>query len=562
MPISKIKRLPALLLLPLAAAAAYAYPRRLAPDIFSLVPRDGLAVCVRARGLGDVWRRCSRSEFGRKVAAGGIFPIDEMIASDKKRREEWEDLDTRFWPEIFGRDCVFALYAPGGGAPPRAAAWARVGFRTRLFHLWKRTHASVCFWRAKRIRTRRVGVLAVSSLMNRKRGTVDASYVLLGDLGIATAGRGDGFWERVSALAEAGPGGGGDARGVVAEVLVAAGGRARGALFADLGALRRCGDGMARAAAASPRGGRGIEALWGPSSALFAGLTAATATFDIGERIEAEARVVGARGAGRPLSGDPLEGAMAQGGLLYAAGWMDPGGLLDRARAEWPDGGVAFGRRGGVESFPAGHFSLGWLGGEWAFLLYLDPRGMLNAAASFRVSDRRLARERIARFMKLADGAVVSLVDGRGGAWTPFGKPLDVGLERGGEGLRYRVGLGAPIEYLYDPVVILREGRLVVASGDPVRAAAGARGTGDAAGKLILRGSDMDQAAASVRQILAIAAAFTEKRRDRGRIAAAQRALGALEWLAPVREARLYLKAVEGGTRVSLSAELADIRAP
>ena len=130
MPIATLKRLLPRICIPAAVAAAgvvfLAYPRRQVPSMLRLVPREGLAVCVRARGLGQIWRRCARSEFGRMVARGEIFPLDELRAADEEFREEWEDLDTSQWPEIAGRDCVLVRYAGGAGTPPRAALWARV----------------------------------------------------------------------------------------------------------------------------------------------------------------------------------------------------------------------------------------------------------------------------------------------------------------------------------------------------------------------------------------------------------------------------------------------------
>ena len=572
---SKFKRLLArlsiLLLLAAAAIALYSYPRRRVPAMLRLVPREGLAVCVRARGLGPVWRRCARSEFGRKVGRGGIFPIDEMIAADKEARDAWEDIDTTYWPEALGRDCVLGVYAGEGERPLRAAVWARIGFRARLFHLWERTRGALCFRRAKRIRARRVGGLVVVSVMNRKQGTEDFSYTLLGDLGIATTGRGDGFWEGVAALAVGDAGAGKSAGGLIAEVPAPGGGKARGALFADVGALRGHADARLRAIAkASPETGRKYSAVWDPARAVIAGWKTATASFTLGERTEAEVRIERSGGEpARPLSAEPLEGLMAQRGILYAAGGWDPRGLLDRARRNWPRGQVRFEGRGGVTAFPAGHFSLGWLGEEWEFLLYLDGRGMLNAASSFQVRNRRAARERVARFLKLADGATIRFSDGRGGEWAPVEKPLDVQAVRGGKGLCYRIGPGAPIEYLYNPTLIVQNDRLVIASADPREEASpggGPPAAGERAapvtGKFILRGSAADRAASSLRQVLAVAGAFVGERRDRRRIEEARRVLGALEWLAPLREARALVAEEKGATRVSLTADIADVRAP
>jgi len=123
MPIATLKRLLPRICIPAAVAAAgvvfLAYPRRQVPSMLRLVPREGLAVCVRARGLGQIWRRCARSEFGRMVARGEIFPLDELRAADEEFREEWEDLDTSQWPEIAGRELV----DKGAVTSPEFAWW-------------------------------------------------------------------------------------------------------------------------------------------------------------------------------------------------------------------------------------------------------------------------------------------------------------------------------------------------------------------------------------------------------------------------------------------------------
>lgn len=557
-------RLSAALLLVAAAVALYAYPRRQVPEMLRIVPRDGLAACLRVRGLGPVWRRCALSEFGRKVGKGAIFPINEMIAEDEGYRDDWEDLDTTYWPEVFGRDCVLGIYAGEEGKSLRAAVWARVGFRARLFHLWERMRGAVCFWNPQ-VRVRRVGGLAVVSVMDRRRGTEDFSYALLGDLGIATTGRGDGFWERVASLAAGRAAAGTHAKGLCAEVPVPEEGKARGAFFADVGALRRHADARLRAIArVSPETGRTLGAVWGPAREATEGWGIARASFTLGTQAAAEVRIESS-GAGerpKPLAGEPLERVMARRGILYAAGGWEPRGLLARARRAWPRGQVRFEGRGGVTAFSAKHFSLDWLGGEWAFLLYLDGRGMLNAAVSLPVTDRRVARVRLTRFLKLANGARINFRDGRGGGWAPLGDPLDIEAVRGG----YRIGPGAPLEYLYNPTLLLQGDRLLIGSADPresdvpgaARPTAEGKG-GSVTGRLVLKGSDAERAASSLRQVLAIAGAFVDAGPDRERIEAARRALGALEWLAPLRELRALVSAEKGGTRVSLAAEIGDI---
>ena len=567
MPIATLKRLLPRICIPAAVAAAgvvfLAYPRRQVPSMLRLVPREGLAVCVRARGLGQIWRRCARSEFGRMVARGEIFPLDELRAADEEFREEWEDLDTSQWPEIAGRDCVLVLYAGGAGTPPRAALWARVGFKARLLHLWERGRAAVCFWRAGRIQTRRVGTLTVNSVLDRKRGTVDASYVLAGDLGIATTGDGERFWERVAALAQGGGAPARGAEGVIAEVRAPGRGKAQGAFFADAAALRQL------AGARIDKSGRVVCEEGGAFSAraaareALAGWTTMSGSFTLGERTTLEARI-GRPGGGsaKPLSADPLLPAAARGGILYAAGRWNPRDLLDRARRSWDGGEVRFEKKGGAATFPAAHFSMRWLGDDWSLLLYLDGRGMLHAAASAAVGDRTLARARLRRFLELADGAELFLADGRGGGWAPVSGALEVEEEKADRGLRWRLSPGAPLEYLYAPVVLLRDGRLVVATADPpglgaaVPLSANAGGTG----RFLLRGGEMERAAASLRQILAIAGAFVEKEADRERIDGARRALGALAWLAPLREVRATASDEKGGTRLSVIAEIGDIR--
>jgi len=405
--------------------------------------------------------------------------------------------------------------------------------------------------------------------MNRKLGTEDFSYTLLGDLGIATTGRGDGFWEGVAALADGDAAAGKSAGGLIAEVPAPGGGKARGALFADVGALRRHADARLRAIAkASPETARKFAAVWDPARAVIAGWETATASFTLGERTEAEVRIKRSDGElVKPLSAEPLEGLMAQRGILYAAGGWDPRGLLDRARRNWARGQVRFEGRKGVTVFPAEHFSLDWLGEEWGFLLYLDGRGMLNAASSFQVRNRKVARERVARFMKLADGTTIRFSDGRGGEWEPLEKPLDIQAVRGGKGLCYRIGPGAPLEYLYNPTLIVQNDRLVIASADPRKEASPGGGppatekrATPVTGKFILMGSAADRAASSLRQVLAVAGAFVGERRDRRWIEEARRALSALEWLAPLREARALVAAEKSTTRVSIAADIADIQ--
>jgi hypothetical protein len=272
-------------------------------------------------------------------------------------------------------------------------------------------------------------------------------------------------------------------------------------------------------------------------------------------------------GAGRrdPFA-DPLARLMEQRGLLYFGSRYDPRELVRQFHRESGAGAVAFARREGTTVFPADHFSFSWLGDDVSLLLYQDENGMVNAAASLLVNDRRLARERIGRFLNRAHGAKLCLVGQNGGEIARLKKPLDVELKRHGGEPYCLVGTGDPIERLYKTTIALYGDRLLIATADSILGELDAAKAPPARGWMtpaqahcVVKGSASARAAASLKQILAIIAPFVERRAEQEMLASARQMLGAVEWLAPVREAWATATREGGEIRVRGRAQFADI---
>jgi hypothetical protein len=95
------------------------------------------------------------------------------------------------------------------------------------------------------------------------------------------------------------------------------------------------------------------------------------------------------------------------------------------------------------------------------------------------------------------------------------------------------------------------------AAGRPPSAAAWG---GTAGAHLVLKGSDAERAAASLRQILLLAAPFVRGKSERERIVEACRLLGAFEWLAPLREGWATATRDGDAIRIRAGAQFADIK--
>jgi len=561
------------------AAGIYVYPRRAVPTMFNLVPLERMVACVRVRGLASVWRGCAGSAFVKSVRAGRIFPMDELRAGDERVTRVWKRLDSPYWPEVCGRDCAFALYLDGKGGALSGAVWSRIGFKTRCFHLWEHCRARMRFWRAKELESRREGRLAVTTVMDLKRNTPRFSYTLIGDLAIATTGSGEAFWKRVDNLVAGRERSALTAVGKGAAAERPHGERPGGGFFVDIQELRDCLDtrvyALPSAGAAEARAQ--MRNLWERARGAAGGWRCVRGTFDLeGNRLGTEVSILAREDAAavkesggasrRDPSADPLARLMEHRGLLYAGSRYDPQGLLRQFR--WGSGAeaVEFVRREGTTVFPADHFSLSWLGDDCSLLLYQDENGMANAALSFLVNDRRLARERLGRFLNCADGARIRLIGRKGKQIARTKKPLDVELKRRGGEPYCRVGTGDPIERLYKPTLALYGDRLLIATADSVlgeldgEKAPRPRGwMTPAQAHFMVRGSAAAHAASSLAQILAIIAPFVERKAEREMLTSARQMLGAVEWLAPVREGWATATREGSEIRVRGGALFADI---
>jgi len=565
----------ALVVCAVIAAGIYVYPRRAVPSMFNLVPPGRMVACVRVRGLASVWRGCAGSAFVKNLRAGGIYPMGEIRAGDERFKRVWERMDNPYWPEVLGRDCVLALYLDRDGGVLSGAVWSRVGFKARCVHLWELCRARLPFWKARKLESRKEGRLTVTTVMDRKRNAPRFSYALIGDLAIATMGSGEEFWKRVDGLTA------GRERGALATVgkgMVEArpqGERPGGGFFVD---LRELGDyldarldAMPLAAAAETRSR--MRNLWERVAGAAGDRRCLRGTFDLdGSRMETDVSIMARERAAvkewggasrRDPSADPLARLMEQRGLLYFGSRCDPRELVRQFHRESGAGAVAFARREGTTVFPADHFSFSWLGDDFSLLLYQDENGMVNAAASLLVNDRRLARERIGRFLNRAHGTKLCLIDQNGRQIARLKKPLDVELKRHGGEPYCLVGTGHPIERLYKTTLALYGDRLLIATADSILGeldaakAPPARGwMAPAQAHCVVKGSASARAAASLKQILAIIAPFVEQQEM---LASARQMLGAMEWLAPVREAWATATREGREIRVRGRARFADI---
>ncbi|MDD5555764.1 MAG: hypothetical protein PHN82_00775 [bacterium] len=549
-----------------AGLCLYALPRRLVPSLPAAVPSDGLAACVRVRGLGPVWRRCVSSEFARRVLACGIFPLDEMAASDPKFRRRMENLDLSLAPHLLGEDCVLAIYAAGGDRAALPAAWGRIGFRVRLAHAAARARDALSFRR--RSRRSRAGGLAVTAVLDRKTGEPRYSYALVGDLGIAAAGFDEAFW---LATARAVAGGGETAAALLPPVAGAGAEGAAGSLHVRVGEVLRGGDLLLeRLAAGDPERFEAAAGIWRRARRAAAAAGTVDGTFTLAGHAGAELRVRPAEGARLPEGPprdpgrDPLAGLMASGGVLYAGGAADlraaVAGLRERggaARVEFIGGSE-------TAAYGADHFVLPWLGDDLSLVVYRDARGMVGAALSAAVRDRRLAAARIAKFMALADRARVVVRDAGGDRLAGTREPLRIRTSGAGADASYRVGFGWPFDQIYTVTVGLRGDRLIAATdGSPFAGERrgpppGAAWAAPASGQAILRGSDAAGAAAALGGILTFVIPFMEEGRDRDALLGARRFLAALEWLEPLREGWAAVDAAGGEGRVRCGAALTD----
>ncbi len=573
---SKAKRVLTLLLLVAMcvaiAAGVFIYPRRVVPSMSDIIPPEKMVACVRARELASIWGGCAGSAFVKNLRASGIPLMDDSRSGSKRSDRIWKLLDNPYWPEALGRDCALALYLDKERGGLSGAVWSRVGFKARCFQLWELGRARLPFGGGRKPVFRREGRLVVATVMDRKRNTPSYSYALIGDLGIATMGSGEGFWKRVDSLVAGGGRGTGPIVGGGVGEEKPRGGRPSGGFFVDLRQLSACldsrpaGAGEVLAALRDLRDWAGGTAGdWRSVRGVFelkGNQLGTDISIDTGDKAS-----VKDGGAGlRNISTDPLARLMERRGLLYAGSRYDPNALLKQFRLRSNAKAVEFARRGGTSIFPVDHFSLSWLGDDCSLLIYQDENGMVNAAASLLVNDRRLARERIGRFINLARGAKLSLTGQNGKRMAHIKKPIDIELKRHGGEPYCLVGTGDPIERLYKTTLALYGDRLLIAATDSILgeldAAEAPRGRDWAApaqANFVMRGDSFAHAATSLKQILAILAPFVGREGDRRAIEDIRRILDAMELLAPVREA--WATAARGGEEIRVRGvvQFADI---
>jgi len=565
------------LLCAIVALGIYVYPRRVVPSLVDTIPSERVIACVRARGLAPVWKECVRSAFGRRILEGDISPIKERRATDERFKKRWEMLRGPYWSELFGRDCVLALYNDGDGKNVRVAVWSRVGFKTRLFHLLFHLWNA---WRPpeeRRLRSLREGNMTVMEVTDRKRGTPVLSYALLGDLCIATQGASAEFWKGVDGLIE---GKDRPAHPLVHTDATGAGGEgATGGFFVDVDELRAyIGSRVHGPGGGGAEGNALVLNLWERAQEAVEGwkhlegtYTLAGSRFDAAISISAGAVDSGSGSAGlrRDPSTDPLVSLMDRQGLFYAGWRSDLRARLMQFRTARAIEKVEFIRPREPAVFPADHFSLSWMGDDFSILLYQDSRGMVNAAASLLATNPAQAKERIVRFLKLANGARVRLIDQSGGQLDLVKEPLELKAKRLGKEVYYRIGGGDLLEALYTPIICMRGDRVVVATTESVlgdfaqgeklpsgawREAAGAA--------IVLRGNELARTAASLRQVLMLAAPFVERKSERQLLVSATQALGFLEWIAPVQEGWATATREGKNIRVRCHSQFADLSGP
>ena len=547
----------------LAAALVYIYPRRMVADPFSVVPSRGMAFCARVKGLGELWRELSETTFAVRAREGDIHPIREMKERGDDFADEWVDADLDIVPIAFGDDVVAALYA-GDGDGPRVAAWSRIGSRVRAFHLFERVRDTILFWREPVLEMKRVGGITVASYMDPRTRRPRASYLLVGDLGIATPGSGDEFWQEIDALLSERAGAAGAAKATLVDVPRPRPASASGAFEADAPRLERLFFSWMK----RRQGGEGLDARL---SSLLARAGTIRGSFTLGKKTTIVAEMEGDvwKPGRRPDAAppDPLRKLLGSGGFAYAEVSLDGRRLAGRAieAGKSRSAELVFAGKRRRSVFPAEHFSLDWVGDDFSLLLYAGEGGIVHAAVSAGVRDPATAAERLRRFAGLADGARLLLVDGRGNILTGT-KRLDIGSCRPEGGECYRIGLDRGWARFIAPVCTLRGDRLYVSTSLTLIEKAFAAGppAGRAAGErppltIVIRGSEAFDAAESMRRILAFAGLFLKRPEERERMARVLDILGYGEWLAPLRE--LEVTGSERGEKavVNLEAEFADV---
>jgi hypothetical protein len=568
------------LILLLAASVAFTicvYPHRVVLSIMSVVPTERLVACLRLRNAGALLRGCAGSAFAEKVRRGDIYPIRELLAKDEKLREKWQGFDASYWPEVFGRDCVVALYGNGAGHTGGVAVWSRIGFRVRLFYFWQRARAYLFFWKKKELAIRREGRLVVTTVLDDEGGKPRFSYVLVGDLGIATLGSGMKFWRSVNAFMNGERRKGSALPGEVFEDGAPGDDGPRGALYVDSTALYES-FGPQSVSFTTKSGERcplseGLRDYLRDEALKWKGIEG---RFSLGSRVEGEFVVRRGKGASfaegdagvRNPAQDPLAGPMESGGFLYAGSRYGCKGVVSRVLGEAKKEGmkVEFVRPGKTTRFRADHFSLSWLGEDFSFILCRSKSGMPNAALRFSVSDRRMADERIERFLGIADGAEIRLVEGSGKRRARTKQEISVERRRFGDKSYYTISSGSVVERFYKAVLSLDDDCLIVASSEDLMesvVSGSEKPSGGwmkpAAGQLVIRGSRAMRAAASMKQILMIVTAFTKKSGERARLRAVGELLGICDWLAPLREAWITARNEGGDIHLRVGADVEDI---
>ena len=565
----------------LIAVGVYIYPRRVVPTLFSLFPSENMVACLRVHDFDGLWRGFSETAFSRRVREGAIFPIREMLDSNEKFSEEWEDIDTFFITEVFGRDCIIATYLQEEGKPMRVAAWSRIGFRTRLFYLWERVRSIFSSRRRKELMVRRVGCLRVTTVLDRKTRAPRFSYVLLGDLGIASLGYSEGFWKAVGDLAGKGGRTTLPEESILTKCAKPGDACATGAFIIDIERLRGFLDNRIDLLVRTTwRDWKQVGEQWARAGCVMEKWSRLEGNFSLGAKTRIEidmerrggaAATTGNAGSERDASSDPLAGMLDNGGIIYVGSHCDLHGLFENLRAAGERRGsrVEFARRKGTDVFPANHFSLSWLGDDFSILIYRGAWGMVDAAVSFQVKDRNLAAGRLKRFLSLADGARVRLVDGKGKKLVTTEKRCFIKMGRLGDMPYCLIRPGGLLSRFYAPAIALHGDRMIITTSesllprlvDEKHRPPGAWAE-PASAQIVLRGAEAERAAASVRQIIGIASIFVEKPSERRRLAVAGYLLGLVEWLAPLKEMTARVTGEEEKVHISVKAEFEDLSKP
>ncbi len=523
--------------------------------------------------MGKLFDSYSKSNFADTVRSGELYPNPELWADNGNFKKVLRRLDASYWPEILGRDCVVALYLDKNAQRARVAAWSRIGFKTRLFQLWQRISATIFFWRDSELEIRQDGKLSVTTVLDGKRRKARFSYVLVGDLGIVTVGSGEGLWRAINErLGREG------AELLLSEAVFkeanAGVGEPGGAVYIDIPPI--CGylDRALRPSTVKTKLGRSLlKSLHSLLPEMSERWKRLEGGFLLGGRSEAEFVIEENKKATgnqidvsvRNPSDDPLAGLMGNGGILYAGTRCDLRGVLLRLLRD--EGmSVEFIRPEETSRLEADHFSLSWLGDDLSLVLYQGETGVLNAAIAVSVRDLPLARERVERFLGLADGSRFILSDGKGKKLVRTKKALSVEKKSLDGKDCYTIHSDDFISRLYEPALSFKGERLIVATSEGLLRRISSKiekpsgvWVRPAESHFFIKGRDTQLAAASTRQMLMLISPFIKKSAERLQLDTAIRLLGISDWLAPLRAAWATTDVRDGKVYLRIGADIDDI---